>query len=145
MNRLASVVGVCVLAALACDGDGGPSDPDASGLRISGLWMQSSEAVSGFRCPEVNLWDPFASERRLAQSGELLSLIQDGEQIADGSVNLETGEFVLSGTIEGGGVTVTFTQRGQFTSETSYTAETSIRIRAQFITCDMRTIDSGTQ
>lgn len=145
MNRLASGVGACVLAAVACDGDGGPSDPDASGLQVSGLWTQSSEAVSGFRCPEVNLWDPFASERRLAQSGELLSLIQGGEEIADGSVNLETGEFVLSGRIEGGGVTVTFTQRGEFTSETSYTAETSIRISAQFITCEMRTIDSGTR
>ena len=93
----------------------------------------------------MNLWDPFESERRLAQSGELLSMIQDGEEIAIGSVNLDTGEFVLSGTIEGGGVTVTLTQRGRFTSETSYTAETTILVQAQFIGCEMRTVDSGTR
>ena len=72
-------------------------------------------------------------------------MIQDGEEIADGSVNLETGEFVLFGTIEGGGVTVTLTQRGRFTSETSYTAETTILVQAQFIGCEMRTADSGTR
>lgn len=133
------------LTILACGDDGGPTDADAAGFQVSGTWTQSSEPVSGFRCPEINLWDPFAPERRLAQSGDLLRMIQDGEEIANGSVNLETREFVLSGTLEGGGVSVTITQRGEFTSETSYTAETSIRIQAQFITCDMRTIDSGTR
>ena len=133
------------LTVLACGDDGGPTDADTSGLRVSGVWSQSSEAVGDFRCPEVNLWDPFESERRLAQSGEVLTMIQDGEEIADGSVNLETGEFVLFGTIEGGGVTVTLTQRGRFTSETSYTAETTILVQAQFIGCEMRTADSGTR
>ena len=133
------------LTILACGDDGGPTDADTSTLRVSGEWAQTSEAVNGFMCPEVNLWDPFESERRLAQSGEVLTMIQDGEEIADGSVNLETGEFVLFGTIEGGGVTVTLTQRGRFTSETSYTAETTILVQAQFIGCEMRTADSGTR
>ena len=104
---------------------------------------QVRQVLGAERDAPIIRWPPSVSRPGFEPTRRRLG--EARKEIADGSVNLETGEFVLFGTIEGGGVTVTLTQRGRFTSETSYTAETTILVQAQFIGCEMRTADSGTR
>lgn len=141
MPRVCLVVPIA-LAAAACDGDGGGSPFDTVALQVGGTWTQTSEVLAD-PCELMHLWSPLTSSPRIAQLGIQLRLIRDGEDIGSGSLTPETGNFVLSGSVTEGGVTIDFTQRGTFTSASEYTAETDLLIRGGAVTCELRTSDTG--
>ncbi len=131
------------LAIFACGGgDGGGSPIDPVSLQVGGSWAETSEVVFDV-CDLMDRLGPLTKTSQLSQFGVQLRLIRDGEELGSGSLTPTTGEFVLSGTYSMEGLTISFTQRGRFSSPTHYTAESDITISGGFVTCGARTTDSG--
>jgi hypothetical protein len=130
------------IAVLACNGNGGgPSSPD--NLSVAGTWTETSQIVSnpcGLELPGT-----LTGTVQLTQSGTQLTVVDDGEVLGTGSLNLTTGDFTLSGTFTDDGVTVTIVQSGRFSSSTRYTAETVLTVSDGTITCTIRTNDTGSR
>ena len=130
------------LAVLACKGDGGgPASPE--NLSVAGTWTETSQIVSnpcGLELPGT-----LTGTFQLTQSGTQLMVVEDGEVIGTGSLNLTTGDFALSGTFTEDGVTVTIVQSGRFSSSTRFTAETILTVSDGSITCIVRTNDTGSR
>lgn len=130
------------LVALACNGDGGgPASPDT--LSVSGTWTETSQIVSN-PCG-LELPGSLTGTFQLTQSGTQLMVVDDGEVIGSGSLNLMTGDFTLSATFTEEGVSITVVQSGRFSSSTRYTAETVVTLSDGTITCTVRTNDTGSR
>ncbi|CAN5897529.1 hypothetical protein BH20GEM1_BH20GEM1_03770 [soil metagenome] len=130
------------LGVLACNGDGGgPASP--GNLSVAGTWTETSQIVSN-PCG-LELPGSLTGTFQLTQSGTQLTVVDDGEALGTGSLNLTTGDFTLSGTFTEDGVTVTIVQSGRFTSSTRYTAETILTVSDGAITCTIRTNDTGSR
>jgi hypothetical protein len=130
------------LAVFACSGGNGGGDPvSPATLNVAGTWSETVQIVfdpCGF---DLDLSGTF----ELSQSGTQLTVIDDGEVVGTGSLNLTTGDFTLSGSATSQGVTITVVQSGRFSSSTRFTAESVITITDGVITCIIRTNDTGSR
>jgi hypothetical protein len=132
------------LAVMACSGGNGGGDPVSPvTLQVAGTWTETSQIV--FNPCEIPLPSSITGTVQLTQSGSQLTVVDNGETLGTGSLNLTTGDFTLSGTSVEDGVTTTIVQSGRFSSSTRFTSETVITATDGVITCVVRTNDTGSR
>jgi hypothetical protein len=132
------------LAVMACSGGNGGGDPVSPvTLQVAGTWTETSQIV--FNPCEIPFPSSITGTVQLTQSGTQLTVIDNGETLGTGTLNLTTGDFTLSGTSVEDGVTTTIVQSGRFSSSTRFTSETVITATDGVIICIVRTNDTGSR
>ncbi|HET6342622.1 MAG TPA: hypothetical protein VFG78_10625 [Gemmatimonadota bacterium] len=131
------------LAIAACSSSGyGPDDPgDGDELDVSGTWTVTATLIEE-DCPE-DVEEVNTGTIQIEQNGTQITFRQ-GSIVARGSINLQTGEFMISGMIEAIDGLILIMEEGRFTSDARYTSESSFTFQPTVgPSCTILTSDSG--
>lgn len=143
MRSLSSILFLALTVA-ACGGNGygGPTDPgNDDEFDVSGTWLVTATLIEE-DCPqeveEVN-----TGTIVIDQNGTQISFRQ-GLLVATGTINLQTGDFSISATIESVDGQILIMEEGRFTSNTRYMSETAFTFQPTVEPpCTVLTSDSG--
>ncbi|MGH7544400.1 MAG: hypothetical protein ACREK7_10735 [Gemmatimonadota bacterium] len=131
------------LAIAACSSSGyGPDDPgDGDELDVSGTWTVTAMLIEE-DCPE-DVEPVNTGTIQIEQDGTEITFRQ-GLIVASGTINLQTGQFVINGSVDLVDGVALIMEEGRFTSDTRYTSETSFTIQpVADPSCTIRTSDTG--
>lgn len=135
------------LAIAACSSSGyGPDDPgDGDELDVSGTWTVVSTLLAnscvGLQIPPIQ-----TAEAVIQQNGNQISFVLEGVGAVNGTINLETGEFVIDAMVEDPDLgSLRLQEEGRFESDRRYESEVTVTFEDEEISCFFRTSDVGTR
>lgn len=141
-----AMTGVVLLAVgLGCGGDGGgPTDPgngNGNGLSVSGTWDVTA-TLDEEDCPE-EVAEVQTGTVQIEQNGTQVTFRQ-GALEASGMLDLETGDFSISGTVVSIDGTILIMESGRFSSSSMYTSTSTFTFQPiAEPSCMVRTNDVG--
>jgi hypothetical protein len=136
------------LAIAACGGGGsdGPTDPgngNGNGFDVSGNWRVTATVIET-TCPDIDLGEEEMQVVVIEHEGDQITFIVEGLGSVTGTIDVQTGEFVIDVNVfVPGQGSLRLQESGQFTSETRYTSEETVTFEDVAIACHFRTMDEG--
>jgi hypothetical protein len=136
------------LAVAACggSGNGGPTDPgNDDELDVSGTWTVVSTLIEN-SCEGLNIPPVQTAEAVIEQNGSQISFVVEGLGAVSGTIDLETGEFVIDAMVDDPQLgSLRLQEEGRFESETRYESEVTVTFEDEEISCFFRSMDVGTR
>ncbi|MGH7358274.1 MAG: hypothetical protein ACREJR_05605, partial [Candidatus Rokuibacteriota bacterium] len=134
------------LTIAACSSSGyGPDPGDDDELDVSGTWTVVSTLLEN-SCVGLSIPPIQTAEAVIQQNGNQISFVLEGVGAVSGTINIETGEFVIDAMVEDPDLgSLRLQEEGRFESDRRYESEVTVTFEDEEISCFFRTSDVGTR
>lgn len=141
-----ALLALTIAACSSSGGNGGPMDPgNGDELDVSGTWTVVSTLLEN-SCVDLDIPDEQTAEAVIEQTGTTISFVVEDLGRISGTIDLETGEFVIDVMAEDPLFgSLRLQEEGRFESNTRYESEVTVTFEDEQISCFFRTSDVGTR